>query len=241
MRFSNVARGSGSAGPGETSRDILPPSLEPELPGTFVRGSRVVELIAVRATPSLFFEEGIFPREARKNPMTRSLGNLIADSLTASLSYAERLLNGIPAERFARFATPGGVVVVSNHPAFIYGHLSLYAPRVLQHVDHPAPAVPDSFELAFSKNAVCRDDPDGDLYPPMDDVVAFFREGYRMAIGALRNAPDDVFDRPNPAEGPMRAAFPTIGSMHGFYCGGHMMMHLGQLSAWRRMEGLSAA
>jgi hypothetical protein len=26
-----------------------------------------------------------------------------------------------------------------------------------------------------------------------------------------------------------------------FYCGGHMMMHLGQLSAWRRMLGLGAA
>jgi hypothetical protein len=26
-----------------------------------------------------------------------------------------------------------------------------------------------------------------------------------------------------------------------FYCGGHMMMHLGQMSAWRRMEGLGSA
>jgi hypothetical protein len=39
----------------------------------------------------------------------------------------------------------------------------------------------------------------------------------------------------------MRELFPTIGSVQAFYCGGHMMMHLGQMSAWRRMEGLGTA
>jgi hypothetical protein len=132
-------------------------------------------------------------------------------------------------------------VVASNHPAFIYGHLSLYAPKILIQIGNPAPAVPEGFELAFSKDAVCRDDPDGDLYPAMDDVLAFFQEGYRMVTGALRSAPNEVFERPNPAEGRMRELFPTIGSVQVFYCGGHMMMHLGQMSAWRRMEGLPAA
>jgi hypothetical protein len=173
--------------------------------------------------------------------MTRSLGNVIADSLGVSLGYADRLLAGVSPERFARFATPGGVAVVSNHPAFIYGHLSLYAPKVLLQIGHPAPPLPGQFEIAFSKDAACRDDPDGDLYPPMEDVLAFFREGYRMVTGALRSTPDEAFDVPNPAAGRMRDLFPTIGSVQTFYCGGHMMMHLGQMSAWRRMEGMPAA
>ncbi len=171
----------------------------------------------------------------------RSLGNIIADSLALSVGYANRLLKDVPVERFSRFAAPGGVVVTSNHPAFIYGHLSLYAPKILIQIGNPAPAFPEGFELAFSKDAVCRDDPDGDLYPAMDDVIAFFQEGYRMVTGALRSAPNDVFERFNPAEGRMRELFPTIGSVQVFYCGGHMMMHLGQMSAWRRMEGLPAA
>lgn len=170
--------------------------------------------------------------------MSRSFGNVIADSLKVSLGYGERLLKDVAAERFARFATPGGVVVASNHPAFIYGHLSLYAPKILLQIGHPAPSVPDQFEIAFSKDATCRDDRDGDLYPAMDETLEFFREGYRMVSGALRSTADDVFQRPNPAEGKMRELFPTIGSVQSFYCGGHMMMHLGQMSAWRRMEGL---
>jgi hypothetical protein len=172
--------------------------------------------------------------------MARSLGNVIADSLKVSLGYGERLLKDVSADRFGRFAAPGGVVVQSNHPAFIYGHLSLYAPKILLQIGHPAPSVPGQFEIAFSKDASCRDDRDGDLYPPMDEVLEFFREGYRMVSGALRSTGDEVFQQPNPAEGKMRELFPTIGSAQTFYCGGHMMMHLGQMSGWRRMEGLGA-
>jgi hypothetical protein len=173
--------------------------------------------------------------------MSRSLGNVIADSLQLSLGYAERLLKDVPAARAARFAAPGGTVVESNHPAFIYGHLSLYAPKILRQIGHPALAVPEGYDLRFSKDATCVDDVDGDLYPPFDEVVAFFVEGHRMTTAALRSTPDATFAQANPAEGRMRDLFPTIGSVQAFYCGGHMMMHLGQMSAWRRMEGLGAA
>jgi len=173
--------------------------------------------------------------------MSRSLGNIIADTLQLSVGYAERLLKEVPADRFGRFAQIGGTIVESNHPAFIYGHLSLYAPKVLQQIGHPAPSVPDHFEHLFSKDASCKNDEDGDLYPPMDEITAFFFEGHRMLAGALRGTPDATFEQPNPAEGRMKQLFPTLGSVQTFYCGGHMMMHLGQMSAWRRMQGLGSA
>ena len=173
--------------------------------------------------------------------MARPLGHVIADSLQLSVGYGERLLAGIPAARFGRLALFGIEVVESNHPAFVYGHLGLYAPRILQQLGHPAPLVPDHFQSLFSKDATCRDDEDGDLYPPMKEITDFFFEGHRMLAGALRGAADAAFDRPNPAEGRMRDLFPTLGSLHTFYCGGHMMMHLGQVSAWRRMERLGSA
>jgi len=143
--------------------------------------------------------------------MPRSLGNVIADSLGLSLGYAERLLRNVPAG------------------------------RILHQIGHPAPAVPEHFEVRFSKDATCVDDPDLDLYPPLREVFEFFTEGHRMVSAALRSTPDEVLQQPNPAEGRMRDLFPTIGSVQAFYCGGHMMMHLGQMSAWRRMEGMPAA
>lgn len=175
--------------------------------------------------------------------MSRSLGNTIADSLALSLGYAERLLVGIPAERFARFATPGRKTIESNHPAFVYGHLSLYGGRILDHLGLDSSSVQPSeqFQKCFSKDAKCVDDPTGTLYPPMEEIRERFLAGYQAALAALRDASDEALQKPNPMPGPMAEKFPTIGSIHAFYTGGHIMMHLGQISAWRRMEGMAPA
>ncbi len=173
--------------------------------------------------------------------MSRSLGFTISDSLQLSLGYAERLLKGVNADQFARFGSPGGQVVESNHAAFVLGHLSLYAPIMLKDLGHNAPTTPDAFQEVFSKNAQCVDDSRGTIYPPMDHVTEFFFSGYRTVLEALQATGDEAFQQPNPLGGPMAEKFPTLGSMHAFYAGGHMMMHLGQLSAWRRMQGIGAA
>jgi len=174
--------------------------------------------------------------------MSYSTGNVIADSCRLSLSYAEKLLPGIEAERFGRFAIVGGQVVVSNHPAFVLGHLSLYPARILRQLgtDKGTVDVPTGFEAVFSKDAHCEDDPDGSIYPPKDEIVEAFLKGYRTVIERLREIDEATLQGENPNEA-MRGRFPTLGSMHAFYCGGHLMVHLGQLSAWRRMEGLGSA
>ncbi len=175
--------------------------------------------------------------------MSRSTGNCIADSLQLSLEYAERLLKDIPAESFGRFATVGGEVVNSNHPAFILGHLSLYPIRIVEQLGHdPAEAAfPQSYEGLFSPSAKCQDDPDGTLYPSMEELKEHFFKNYRAALEKLQSADDEIFLKENPSEGRLKELFPSIGSMHAFYVGGHVMVHLGQLSAWRRMQGMEPA
>ena len=173
--------------------------------------------------------------------MTRSFGNTIADSLTLSLGYAERLLKDVTPEQFGRFAIADGKPVESNHGAFIYGHLSLYAPRILADLGQSAPSIPDGFEVRFSKDAKCAHDADGTLFPRMDEITTFFFDGYRAALEALKATDDETFHRKNPLGGVMAEKFPTLGSMHNFYVGGHIMIHMGQMSAWRRMLGLGAA
>jgi hypothetical protein len=173
--------------------------------------------------------------------MPRSMGHTIADSLSLSLGYAEKLLKDVSADQFGRFAAPGGQAIESNHGAFVYGHLSLYAPRILEALGKEAPAIPEVFEANFSKDAKCVDDVDGTIYPDMEAITTFFFAGYRAALEAFQAADDSVFQQPNPIGGRMTELFPTIGSMHNFYVGGHVMIHMGQVSAWRRMLGLGAA
>jgi len=54
----------------------------------------------------------------------------------------------------------------------------------------------------------------------------------------LSEVPDEVFAEPNPLEGRIAEFLPTIGIMVNFMANSHHMMHLGQLSAWRRAIGL---
>jgi hypothetical protein len=98
----------------------------------------------------------------------------------------------------------------------------------------------ESFRQKFDHTAQCVDDPNAMVYPPMEEITERFFAGHRRAIDALERANDAQFVVPNPNEA-MRAKFATAGSMFGFYLGGHVMMHMGQLSAWRRMMGLGRA
>jgi len=175
--------------------------------------------------------------------MHRSIGNTIGDSLSLSLANARKMLTGVTPLNFARYATPGNQVVESNHPAFVYGHLSLYPARILDQlgVDSSAISPPARFQELFSKDATCQDDPTGSIYPSQAEVTEVFFRGYEKCLEILRNTPDEAFQIPNPTPGRMTELFPTLGSMQAFYVGGHLMLHIGQISAWRRMQGLGPA
>lgn len=168
---------------------------------------------------------------------------MIADSLQHGLRYAERLLNGVEPMRFARLARPGGEVVQSNHGAFVLGHLSIYGPRIVEQLGgDAAPLAPsERFIRLFAMDAKCVDDPAGAIYPSMDEVTTRFFHVYRAAVPQLQSADDARLFQPNPSGGRLTELFPTIGSMLAFYSGGHVMYHLGQMSAWRRMLGLGEA
>ena len=171
-----------------------------------------------------------------------TIGPMIAASARLGLGYAERLLKDVTPQQFPRFARLGDTVIESNHPAFLYGHLSLYSSRVIEQLGADATRYlpPDGFESLFSKDASCVDDVDGSIYPPMDQVTAAFFTGYQAAAEALENADDRHFYARNPNDA-MRGKFPTKGAMIGFYVGGHFMLHMGQMSAWRRAIGMGPA
>ena len=171
--------------------------------------------------------------------MSQSTGNTIADSLQVCLKYGEVLLKDVTPEMFARFATADGKPIESNHPAFIYGHLSLYAHKIMSDLGKSMDGAPAGFEENFSKDCVCKDDADG-TQPNMETVTSHFFSAWNEVIEVLRATDDEVFQKPNPSE-TMAKRFPTLGSVHNFYATGHNMMHLGQMSAWGRMQGLGSA
>jgi hypothetical protein len=171
------------------------------------------------------------------------MGTVIASGAERMMGLAEALLGGVEASRFARFASPGGETVHANHPAFIYGHLSLYPARVLIAAGEEASgiAAPAGWEDLFQHGAECRDDPEGSIYPAMDEIVRVFTDGHRAAIEKIRGWSDARMAERHGIEGRMAEAFPTVGHVSNFLMLGHTMMHLGQMSTWRRAEGLGSA
>lgn len=153
--------------------------------------------------------------------------------------YAERLLKDMTPANFARKPVFAGHTIDCNHPAFVYGHLSIYPQRVLTLLgEDPAPAaVPASYNDLFKNGAECKDDPAGSIYPPMKELTEAFFRTMDAALAAMNRADPALADKPLP-EG---SFFPLVGPAISFYTNSHVQMHLGQISTWRRCVGLGAA
>jgi len=175
--------------------------------------------------------------------MPSTIGPSIANPASITRSFGQHMLKDVPAEKAARFATPGGVKVVSNHPVFVFGHLSLYNRRVLALLNMPegVAAVPAEWDGLFKAGVECKDDPDGTIYPALSVVTKKFFEGFDAAVAAVKTADDALLLEPNPMEGRMKEMCPVKAQMITFVLNAHPMSHFGQISAWRRMIGLGSA
>jgi hypothetical protein len=171
------------------------------------------------------------------------IGQILAADATPGILFAKPLLADVTPLNYARLARPGGQLVQTNHAAFVLGHLALYPAKVFTRLGRPAgsTACPETWPALFEAGAACQDDADAKIYPPLAVLTQRFFAGYEAAAKAVAETPDAALLAPNTAEGRSRETFPTLGAVVGFYLSGHVMNHLGQLSAWRRCLGLPPA
>lgn len=162
---------------------------------------------------------------------------------TMTLGYAEGMLKDIKPEQFGRHAVVNGQVIKSNHPAWVYGHLSIYNCRMMQMLGLPegVTANPAGWEALFKNGTECLDDAGGKLYPAMSALTKHYIDGTRAVLAALGKATDAQLSAPNPSEGRMKEMLPTVGNVVVFLLTAHPMSHLGQVSTWRRCVGLGSA
>ena len=161
-----------------------------------------------------------------------STGSLIAAAAERGIGYAELLAKDIPADKFAHMPMPN-----FNHPAFCFGHLSLYPNRILNLLGKPelVKEKPGWDEL-FKAGVPCVEGTG--QYPAKQEIVDHFVERYRAAARVVGETSDTALSLPNPIEGRMREVFPLVGNAVLFMMTSHAMMHLGQVSMWRRTIGL---
>lgn len=158
----------------------------------------------------------------------------IVAALRRTIGFAELLVKDIPPDKFAHKPHPN-----MNHPAFCMGHLSLYPNRIFTVIGQPKLIVEKPrFAELFQAGCACVEQ-DG-RYPHKDEIVSYYMERYNAALKTIAAVPDEVFQRENPLEGRLKEIFPFVGMAVNFLLNNHNMMHLGQISAWRRAVGLGS-
>ena len=164
--------------------------------------------------------------------LTSLAARMIVPSAEYNLRYAEQLVSTIPSDMFAKMPMKD-----LSSPAFYIGHLSIYCDRICTLLGRadlvtPMPYAPD----VYKGGAVCLEQ--SGLYADKDLLVNTFLERQRRAIEAFACADDKAFAAEHPAEGRFKEMFPTVGSVTAFLLTDHTSIHLGQISAWRRVIGL---
>jgi hypothetical protein len=178
------------------------------------------------------------------------MGQHIEQIITAArrgLAYADKLAADIKPDIFARkprFHTIAGEKVIDcNHPAFVFGHLSLYPARLLgfMGIDAATVATPAHYPDLFKAGVDCKDDAEGRIYPAKSEIMAAFDRGYAGVLQVLSQTDDSVLLKPHPDEQIRAKFFPTLGTALVFMTNNHVAMHMGQISTWRRCFGLPSA
>jgi hypothetical protein len=171
------------------------------------------------------------------------VGKSIAGSGNFTVGFGEALLKDVKKEQFGRKPVVNGKTIDCNHPAWVYGHLATYPAKICEMTGIPIgpAAVPAGWNELFKNGTPCNDDPTGKTYPPMETLTSHFLAAYKHVIAKLPEVDDAVFTKPNPNTGRFAEMAPTIGAAVAFMMSGHAMSHLGQISTWRRCQGLGSA
>ncbi|MCC6909620.1 MAG: DinB family protein [Phycisphaerales bacterium] len=159
----------------------------------------------------------------------------LAGNLRITLGLADALARDIPADKFAFKPHP-----TINHPAWCFGHLSLYPDRAFNSIlgRTDLARTNERFTKLFEPGSKCLDD--ASIYPAKDEIMAELRERHAVMLDYLETVDDEVLQRPTAHER-YASRFPQIGHVLHFLFANHVTMHLGQVSSWRRCIGLPSA
>ena len=126
---------------------------------------------------------------------------------------------------------PNGIL---NHAAWQIGHVTFVRSAMMQLLGAPG-EVPADWAGLFAPGTT--PSADAGKYPSKEELLAAFGRAQRRVIDVVKGTTADVLERPTPIEG-IRGMFPTVGRLVAGMLTTHDGMHLGQLSVWRRVQGL---
>lgn len=149
------------------------------------------------------------------------------------LHYCRLLTKDLDDATLAEQPYPG-----MNHPAWILGHLALSCDYAVKALGGDM-VCPKEWHKQFGPGSVVV--ADRAAYPSKRELLTAVEAGHERVVAAARKATAEQLAAPQPFPIPLlQKAFPTVGDLLAHLMATHPSLHLGQLSAWRRMKGLPA-
>ncbi len=146
--------------------------------------------------------------------------------------YAPKLVADLSEEQMWAAIAPAGQEP-ANHPAWIFSHLNTYLPIIADLIE--GREFPDPREAPFGMLSHPESRPG--VYANRSQLVEQYVAGHARVERLLRAADPTVLEQPMTL--PRWAALmPQVGIALAYLMLFHEGLHLGQLSAWRRVQGL---
>jgi DinB superfamily len=143
----------------------------------------------------------------------------------------QNLLQDIDEARFQHPLCEGG-----NSPAWILSHLVVVNDYLLKNFGEQRIA-PAEWHKRFKPGAMPKDDPAP--LPSKAEVMETLEKGRRRIVETAANADPAKMNEPQTSEFFKDSPVKTVGDVMGHLLTTHFAFHVGQISAWRRLEGKS--
>jgi len=146
--------------------------------------------------------------------------------------YAERLVSDLSAEQMIAQPAPNGKAP-ANHPAWVFSHLNVYLPIIESLIAGKEFADPKAHQFGMDS----KPEADGSIYQPKEKLIETFVSAHDSITKQLENAPPEIFENEVKLER-WKSSFPKAGFALPYLMLLHENQHLGQVSAWRRIQGM---
>ena len=149
-------------------------------------------------------------------------------------SYGANLISDLDESQMALQIAPDGKAA-ANHPAWVFSHLGLYIPVIEAIIKNESFEDPKGHQFGMESKPTS----DASVYASKEQLAADFDAGHERVAQLLQEVGDVVLDYKIKLAR-WEPVMPTASLALPYLMLNHENIHLGQLSAWRRIQGLAS-
>jgi len=146
--------------------------------------------------------------------------------------YAVKLVSDLSQDQMTLQPAPTDKAP-ANHPAWILSHLNVYIPVICNIIDGKTFDDPKAHQFGMDS----KPEADASIYASKEDLIQEFVAGHEKVTNVLKSADPACMDQDIVLER-WKSIFPKSGIALPYLMLLHENCHLGQLSAWRRIQGM---